>query len=140
MEPNTVIGDAFLTRKNSGFTFIELVIVMVMLSILLAIAVPVYQGQVRMTKEGVLKNNLAILRERLDQFKADRNKYPNSLQELVDGGYLREIPEDPMTGEHEWEEVYSDYDPDEPDAEPGIYDVHSRSSDIGSNGTPYSEW
>ncbi len=111
-----------------------------MLSILLAIAVPVYMAQVRVTREGVLKNNLAIMRERLDQFRADRNKYPNSLQELVDGGYLRELPEDPTTGSSEWEEVYSDYDPNEPDAEPGIFDVRSQSGEIGTDGRPYSEW
>lgn len=127
-------------RVGTGFTFIEMVIVVVMLSILVAIAVPKYLAQVQMTKEGVLKNNLAIMRERLDQYRADRNKYPNSLQELVDGGYLREIPEDPMTGEREWEEIYSDYDPNEPDAEPGIYDVRSQSNEIGSDGRPYSEW
>ena len=123
-----------------GFTFIEMVIVVVMLSILVAIAVPVYVNQVRMTKEGVLKNNLAVMRERLDQYRADRNKYPNSLQELVEGGYLKSIPEDPMTGLDEWEEVYSDYDPNEPDAEPGIEDVRSRSTETGSDGRPYSEW
>ena len=123
-----------------GFTFIEMVIVIVMLSILLAIAVPVYMAQVRVTREGVLENNLAIMRERLDQFRADRNKYPNSLQELVDGGYLRDIPEDPISGLAEWEEVYSDYDPNEPDAKPGIEDVRSRSADVGTDGRPYSEW
>lgn len=117
-----------------------MVIVVVMLSILVAIAVPVYINQVRMTKEGVLKNNLAVMRERLDQFRADRNKYPNSLQELVEGGYLKDIPEDPITGQNEWEEVYSDYDPNEPDAEPGIEDVASRSTETGSDGRPYSEW
>jgi len=126
--------------RARGFTFIEMVIVIAMLSILLATAVPVYMAQVRATKEGVLKNNLAIIRERLDQFKADRNKYPSSLQELVEGGYLREIPEDPMTETHEWEEVFSDYDPNEPDAEPGIFDVHSQSGETGSHGKPYSEW
>jgi len=117
-----------------------MVIVIVMLSILLAIAVPVYMAQVRVTREGVLENNLAIIRERLDQFRADRNKYPESLQELVDGGYLREIPEDPISGVAEWDEVYSDYDPNEPDAQPGLEDVHSRSADIGTDGRPYNEW
>lgn len=132
-----MIGKRFASR---GFTFIEMVIVVVMLSILVAIAVPVYVNQVRMTKEGVLKNNLAVMRERLDQYRADRNKYPNSLQELVEGGYLKQIPEDPMTGLNEWEEVFSDYDPNEPDAEPGIEDVKSRSTESGSDGRPYSEW
>ncbi len=127
-------------RKTGGFTFIEMVIVIVMLGILMAIAVPVYMAQLRSTREGVLKNNLATMRERLDQNRADRNKYPSSLQELVDGGYLRDLPEDPMTGANEWEEVYSDYDPNEPDAEPGIFDIHSRSGETGSDGRPYSEW
>lgn len=125
---------------SRGFTFIEMVIVVMMISILVAIAVPKYIAQVEMTKEGVLKNNLAVMRERLDQYRADRNKYPNSLQELVDGGYLKEMPEDPMTGLNEWEEVFSDYDPNEPDAEPGIEDVKSRSTKMGSDGRPYSEW
>ena len=140
MGPNIVIGRILKRDAIGGFTFIEMVIVIVMISILVAIAVPYYITQVRMTREGVLKNNLAIMRERLDQFRADRNKYPNNLQELVDGGYLRDIPEDPMTGLAEWEEVYSDYDPNEPDAEPGIEDVQSRSAESGSDGRPYSEW
>jgi general secretion pathway protein G len=141
MERNIVIGKLFKPRaKADGFTFIEMVIVVVMLSILLAIAVPIYMAQVRMTREGVLKNNLAIMRERLDQYRADRNKYPNSLQELVDGGYLREIPEDPVSGVREWDEVFSDYDPNEPDAQPGIEDVRSQSAEIGTDGKPYSEW
>jgi general secretion pathway protein G len=141
MERNIVIGKLFKSRaKADGFTFIEMVIVIVMLSILLAIAVPIYMAQVRITREGVLKNNLAIMRERLDQYRADRNKYPNSLQELVDGGYLREIPEDPVSGVAEWDEVFSDYDPNEPDAQPGIEDVHSQSAEIGTDGRPYSEW
>ncbi len=125
---------------RSGFTFIEMVMVIVMMGILLGIAIPVYQAQVRMSKEAVLKHNLAVLRERIDQFKADRNKYPSSLQELVEGGYLREIPEDPMTGQEEWEEIFGDYDPNEPDAEPGIQDVRSRSEETGSDGRGYAEW
>jgi len=139
MGRNTVTGRE-LRAKLAGFTFIELVIVIVMLSILLATAVPIYMAQVRATREGVLKNNLAVMRERLDQFKADRNKYPNSLQELVDAGYLRDLPEDPMTGTSQWLEVFEDYDPNEPDAEPGIFDIHSSSADAGSNGIPYNEW
>lgn len=128
------------SRRSGGFTFIEMVIVIVMLGILLGIAVPIYQAQIRASKESVLKHNLAIVRERLDQYKADRGRYPSSLEELVENGYLREIPEDPMTGTNEWEEIYEDYDPDEPDAEPGIYDVRSQSADLGVDGRAYSEW
>lgn len=114
--------------------------VMVVMGILLAIAVPIYNAQVLSSKEAVLKHNLAIIRERLDQYKADRTRYPPSLQELVEKGYLRELPEDPMTGASEWQEVFEDFDPNEPDAEPGIFDVKSQSEEIGSDGRPYSEW
>jgi general secretion pathway protein G len=127
-------------RIQSGFTFIEMVMVIVVMGILLGIAIPVYQAQVRSSKEAVLKHNLAIIRERLDQFKADRNKYPASLAELVQAGYLKEIPNDPMTGSAEWEEIFTDYDPDEPDAEPGVQDVRSRSEEAGADGRPYTEW
>lgn len=140
MGRNTVIGDIAARRGQGGFTFIEMVIVIVVMGILLGIAVPIYQAQIRNSKEAVLEHNLAILRERLDQYKADRNQYPQSLQELVENGYLREIPEDPMTGANEWEEVYEDFDPNEPDAQPGINDVRSRSPEVGSDGRPYSEW
>ena len=141
MDRNTVTGrNTKGLRAPSGFTFIEMVMVIVVMGILLGIAIPVYQAQVRSSKEAVLKHNLAILRERLDQFKADRNKYPASLSELVQAGYLKEIPNDPMTGSAEWEEVFTDYDPDEPDAEPGVQDVRSRSEEIGTDGRPYAEW
>jgi len=137
MERNTVTGKG---ESHSGFTFIEMVMVIVIMGILLGIAIPVYRAQVLTSKEAVLKHNLAILRERIDQFKADRNKYPASLEELVEGGYLREIPEDPMTQAQEWEEIFTEYDPNEPDAEPGIQDVRSQSPEPGTDGRPYSEW
>jgi len=127
-------------RSASGFTFIEMVMVIVVMGILLGIAIPVYRAQMLTSKEAVLKHNLAIVRERLDQFKADRNKYPSSLQELVESGYLREIPEDPMTGAEEWEEIFTDYDPNEPDADPGIQDIRSQSEESGIDGRPYAEW
>ena len=133
-------GSWFPRRRQGGFTFIEMVIVIVMLGILLGIAVPNYLAQIRMSRESVLEYNLAMIRERLDQFKADRNKYPSSLQELVERGYMREIPEDPITETREWEEVFTDFDPNEPDAEPGISDVKSMSQETGSDGIPYSEW
>lgn len=114
--------------------------VIMLLGILLAIAVPVYQAQILASKESVLKHNLALIRERLDQYKADKDRYPTSLEALVSEGYFRELPEDPITDSREWEEIYSDYDPDNPDEEPGIEDVRSLSPEIGSDGRPYSEW
>lgn len=126
--------------RSRGFTFIELVMVITILGTLIAIAIPVYRAQILASKESVLEHNLAIIRERIDQYKADRDEYPASLAALVEAGYLREIPEDPMLERAEWEEVFAEFDPERPDQEPGIYDVHSLSGGVGSNGTPYSEW
>lgn len=138
MVPNTATGRN--GRSNAGFTFIEMVMVISLIAILVAIAVPVYQAQILTSKEAVLKHNLVTIRERLDQFKADRGVYPYTLEELVEAGYLREIPEDPISQSTEWELIYEDFDPDEPDAELGIFDVRSLSPDFGIDGTPYNEW
>ena len=126
--------------RSRGFTFIELVMVITILGTLIAIAIPVYRAQILASKESVLEHNLAIIRERIDQYKADRDEYPASLAALVEAGYLREIPEDPMLGRAEWEEVFAEFDPERPEQEPGIYDVHSLSGGVSSHGTPYSEW
>jgi general secretion pathway protein G len=128
------------SADHRGFTFIEIVMVIMLISILVGIAVPMYQTQVIASKEAVLAHNLAMIRERLDQHKADRGVYPASLEELVDRGYFREIPEDPFMQSNEWEPIYEDYNPDEPEAELGIYDVMSYSPEIGLDGRPYSEW
>lgn len=143
------MGRSTVTGKSSqgirpclqeGFTFIEMVMVITLVAILAAIAVPVYQAQVLASKEAVLKHNLAIIRERLDQYKADKGIYPSALEELVEKNYLREIPEDPITEVAEWEPIYEEYDPEQPEEELGIYDVRSLSAQVGTDGVPYSEW
>jgi general secretion pathway protein G len=135
-----VIGRRHESKRLEGFTFIELVMVITILGILVAVAIPVYRAQILASKESVLEHNLAIIRERIDQYKADRDQYPPSLAALVEADYLREIPEDPMTDSTEWEEVFAEFDPEQPDQEPGVYDVHSRSAGVSSKGNPYSEW
>ena len=85
--------------------------VITILGTLVAIAIPVYQAQILASKEAVLEHNLAILRERIDQYKADRDAYPPSLAALVEARYLREVPVDPMTERAEWEEVFAEFDP-----------------------------
>lgn len=137
MGRNTVTGR---NHQYRGFTFIELVMVITLLAILAAIAVPVYQAQILATKESVLVHNLAILRERIDQYQADRDEYPPSLAALVEAEYLREIPIDPMTDSNEWEEIFAEFDPEKPDEEPGVYDVRSFSNVTGTDGRAYSEW
>ena len=117
-----------------------MVMVITLLAILAAIAVPVYQAQILASKESVLVHNLAIIRERIDQYQADRDEYPPSLAALVEAEYLREIPIDPMTDTNEWEEIFAEFDPEKPDEEPGVYDVRSFSNAVGSHGRAYSEW
>lgn len=126
--------------KDAGFSFIEMVLVLLVLGVLFGIAVPRYQAQILKAKEAVLEHNLAVLRERLDQYRADHDEFPSNLAELVVSGYLREIPEDPMTQSILWEEVRDGYDPLFPDAPAGVSDVRSRSEETGSDGRPYREW
>ena len=124
----------------AGFSFIEMVLVLLVLGILFAIAVPRYRAQIVKAKEAVLEHNLATLRERLDQYRADHDEFPANLADLVVSGYLREIPEDPMTQSILWEEERDGYDPMFPDAPAGVSDVRSRSEEIGSDGRRYREW
>ena len=124
----------------AGFSFLEMVLVLLLLGILFAIAVPRYQAQIVKAREAVLEHNLATLRERLDQYRADHDEFPANLADLVVSGYLREIPEDPITQSILWEEVRDGYDPMFPDAPAGVSDVRSRSDEIGSDGRPYREW
>ena len=128
-------------RKQSGFTLIELLIVMTIISILALIAIPSFTAAVQHAREAVLREDLQTMRMAIDSYTMDKQKAPQSLDDLVQEGYLKAIPEDPMTHSKEtWVTDTSDamYSIDQTD--PGINDVHSGSEESGSDGQPYSSW
>lgn len=124
---------------NAGFTLLELMIVMFIMVILVAVALPQYQRSVVHARESVLKDDLFKLRTLIDQYAADKGKLPQSLDDLVSANYMREIPLDPMTDERTWNVVTGE-DPNSREGEQGVIDVHSLSTDTSTEGTPYSEW
>ena len=133
MGPSIRIGK--VSRWNAkGFTLIELMIVVSIVGILATIAVPSYQSSLIKARETVLRQDLFTLRELLDHHRADKGKYPSSLDGLVAAGYLRALPKDPFTNSPgSWQQII------EP-TEGGIFDVYSGSDLVGTNGTPYNQW
>ncbi len=128
-------------RKTRGFTLIELMIVMSIIAILVAIAAPIYTQSIVRAKEAVLKQDLYSMRSVIDQYSVDKGKAPQSLDDLVTAGYLKQIPLDPFTNSKEtWvpeqEDVLLSVNQDQP----GISDVHSGATGMGSDGTAYSTW
>lgn len=118
-----------------------MLVVISLVVILAAIAMASYGTGVTRSKEAVLKEDLFRLRDAIDQFYADQSEYPGGLQDLVGGGYLRSVPIDPMTRSSEtWQTVSSEYDPTDPTALPGVFDVRSGAAGQALDGTAYSEW
>jgi general secretion pathway protein G len=127
-------------RSAGGFTLIELITVVAIVAILAAIALPQYKAAITQAREAVLKEDLFRFRDLIDQYYVDKGKYPPSLEALVQEGYLRTIPEDPMTRTADWATVPAEVDADRPGEEPGIYDVKSASTEPSLSGTAYNEW
>lgn len=123
------------SAARRGFTFIELTVVMAIVALLLTIALPRYFDGLERSKEAILHEDLATMRDAIDHYHADKGSYPLSLDTLVEQRYLRFIPEDPITGSKEsWELILF------PDNTPGVYDVRSGSQEIAKDGTPYASW
>jgi general secretion pathway protein G len=135
MAPNIESGnDACPISPSSGFTIIELMIVVTIVGILATLAVPSYHAAIVKAKEGALRQDLFSLRDVIDQHRADKGKYPETLQALVSAGYLRRIPADPITGSNSsWQEMVDQ-------GEGGMTDVFSGSELVGTNGVPYNQW
>ena len=128
-------------RRSNGFTLIELLIVMMIIVILAGTGLALYSNSIRKAHEAALKQDLFLMREALDQYYADKNKYPASLDVLVSDGYMRKIPEDPMTKSTDtWQTVPAEPDPSNPSAEPGIYDVKSGAPGTALDGRAFSDF
>lgn len=128
-------------RRRRGFTIIELMVVMTIISILVSLAVPFYQKSILRAKESVLRNNLFTMRTVIDEFTYDKQKAPQTLQDLVSEGYLRVVPRDPMTdSDSSWKIIMEDASGSVNQNESGIFDVRSGSSKMSLDGTAYSEW
>jgi len=142
MERRTAPGDMMRpNRRRFGFTFLELMIVMAVIAVLISIALPIYQRTIQRSKESVLKNNLFTMRTVIDEYTYDKQKAPQTLQDLVSDGYLRQVPIDPMTNSSDtWKLIMEDATNTVNQTEPGIFDVRSGSDGTSLEGSPYAEW
>ncbi len=128
-------------RSEAGFTLIEMLVVVSLISILAGLSIAQYKHGTRLAQEAVLKEDLFRMREGIDQYYADKGQYPSDLTALVTDGYLRQVPKDPFTRSTDtWQTIPAEPDPSNPAVQPGIYDVKSGSEEASSDGSKYSEW
>ena len=132
-------GEVAVVPPSWGFTLLELMIVISIIIILAAVALPQYQKTIMHARETVLRDDLFRLRSLIDQYAADKGKLPQSLDDLVSAGYLREVPVDPITNQKEWS-VVTGNDPNSTQGQTGMTDVHSSATETGTDGRAYSDW
>lgn len=123
----------------SGFTLLELIVVVSILGILFSIALPNYRNSILQARETVLRENLYRMRDLIDQYQSDKGKYPETLEALVTEGYVRKIPVDSMSSEP-WTEIPPEDDGTGGEILTGVFDIKSSSTQVGTNGVPYNEW
>jgi general secretion pathway protein G len=138
MKPRPI---GFTRTSQSGFTLIELLVVISMIAILAAMGMVQYRNSIRRAEETTLKHDLFHMRDAIDQYYADKGKYPASLDALVSDGYMRKIPDDPISkSSSTWQTIPAEPDPGNPSAETGVYDVKSGAQGTSLDGSAYSDW
>lgn len=134
-------GPSAGASAQAGWTLVELMVVMSLIIVLSTIALAQYRNSIRAAKEAVLRGDLFHMRESIDQYYADKGSYPQSLQTLVSEGYLRRVPEDPLTKSSDtWVTTQAELDPSATSSSPGIYDVKSGADGVSLDGTRYADW
>jgi general secretion pathway protein G len=131
----------FRLRRQDGFTLIELLIVIALITLLASMGVVNYRNSIQSSREAVLRTDLFRMRDAIDQYYADKGKYPASLDTLVSDGYMRKIPEDPITKSADtWQTDPAEPDPSNPSEQPGIYNVKSGATGTALDGSSYSDF
>jgi general secretion pathway protein G len=139
--PRTRFARSRRPRPALGFTLVELMVVMLIIAILASIAIPAYVASIRAAKEAVLREDLHVMRDAIDAYTNDKDKAPQTLDDLVSAGYLKVIPKDPMTSSNStWTPTMDDTLQNVDQTDPGMTDVHSGSDQAGSDGQPYNTW
>ncbi|HET9370093.1 MAG TPA: prepilin-type N-terminal cleavage/methylation domain-containing protein [Vicinamibacterales bacterium] len=130
-------GDA----RDRGFTLIELLVVISLIMILASVSLNMYRNSVVYAREAALRSNLFFMRDAIDQYYADKGKYPESLEALVSESYIRQVPQDPFTNSTTtWQTVQAEATPGTVSTSPGIYDVKSGSDMTAMDGSRYADW